>query len=105
MSIIKLSNVSKSYGDTKVLDKVSFDINEGDKVGIIGPNGSGKSTLVKIIMGIEDPDSGKVEVSSKVATGYLKQATDYSVSDFVNMSLDKEEISNFLRLMGQSSAA
>ena len=100
MSIIKLSNVSKSYGDTKVLDKVSFDINEGDKVGIIGPNGSGKSTLVKIIMGIEDPDSGKVEVSSKVATGYLKQATDYSVSDFVNMSLDKEEISNFLRLMG-----
>ena len=100
MLVIKLSNVSKSYGDTKVLDKVSFDINEGDKVGIIGPNGSGKSTLVKIIMGIEDPDSGKVEVSSKVATGYLKQATDYSVSDFINMSLDKEEVSNFLRLMG-----
>ena len=54
-------------------------------------------------MGIEDPDSGKVEVSSKVATGYLKQATDYSVSDFINMSLDKEEVSNFLRLMGKSS--
>ena len=100
MPVIKLSNVIKSYGDTKVLDKVSFDINEGDKVGIIGPNGSGKSTLIKLIMGIENPDSGKVEVSSKVVTSYLKQATDYSASDFIDMSLDKEEISNFLRLMG-----
>ena len=100
MPVIKLSNVIKSYGDTKVLDKVSFDINEGDKVGIIGPNGSGKSTLIKLIMGIENPDSGKVEVSSKVVTSYLKQVTDYSASDFIDMSLDKEEISNFLRLMG-----
>lgn len=100
MPVIKFSNVSKSYGDIKVLDKVSFDINEGDKIGIVGPNGSGKSTLIKLIMGIEDPDSGKVEVSSKSSAGYLKQATDYSVSDFINMSLDKEEISNFLRLMG-----
>ena len=100
MSIIKLSNVSKSYGDIKILDKVSFDINEGDKIGIIGPNGSGKSTLIKLIMGIEDADSGKVEVSSKATLGYLKQATDYSASDFINMSLDKEEVSNFLKLMG-----
>ena len=59
MLVIKLSNVSKSYGDTKVLDKVSFDINEGDKVGIIGPNGSGKSTLVKLLWVLRIPTLAK----------------------------------------------
>ena len=98
MSVIKLSDVSKSYGDKVILDKIHLDINAGDKVGIIGVNGSGKSTLIKIIMGIEDVDQGKVEISPSASLGYLKQATEYSLDDFVEMSSDKSSVSDFFKI-------
>lgn len=98
MSIIKLSNVSKSFNDLEVFKNVNLDINSGDKIGIVGPNGAGKSTLIKIIMGIENADTGKVEIS-KYNIGYLKQATDYNLNDFINMSEDKKDISIFLKTL------
>lgn len=101
MSIIKLENITKIYGDKLILDKVSLDINEGDKVGIIGLNGSGKSTLVKIIMGLEAADSGKVWISNNASLGYLRQVTDYKADDFIDMSLDRENVSNFFKVMGE----
>jgi len=98
MSIIKLSNVSKSYADLVVLENINLDINEGDKIGVVGPNGCGKSTLVKIIMGQVTADVGKVDVSKRTI-GYLKQATDYSLEDFINMSEDKNNVSIFLKTL------
>lgn len=101
MSIIKLTNVSKSYGDNEVLNKINLDINEGDKIGIVGVNGSGKSTLIKLIMGLEEADSGKIEIFSKTEIGYLRQSTEYTLDDFINMNNDKNNISAFLKLFSE----
>lgn len=66
--------VSKSYNIHPILDKVSFNFNTGDRVGLIGPNGSGKTTLLRILAGLEAPDSGVVtRAPSNLRTGYLAQ--------------------------------
>ena len=56
-----------------MLKDVSFHLNEGDKAALIGANGCGKTTLLKIIMGIEHPDSGSVTFSKDLSVGYLPQ--------------------------------
>ena len=58
MAILALKNVSKSFGALKVTDDVSFDVPEGQALGIIGPNGAGKSTLFNLITGNITADSG-----------------------------------------------
>lgn len=60
MNIINAENLTKSYTERKLLDKASFYLQEGEKVGVIGINGTGKSTLLKIIAGLEEPDEGQV---------------------------------------------
>lgn len=60
--VIKVNNVSKKYGDVLALDKISITINEGEVFSIIGPNGAGKTTLIEIIMGLNKPDVGEVNV-------------------------------------------
>lgn len=59
-TIIKIVNLSKSFGGVKALRNVSFDLLEGEVLGIIGPNGSGKTTLVNTITGFVKPESGEV---------------------------------------------
>ena len=59
---LQLQNVSKFYGDQKVLDAITFNISKGEIIGLLGPNGSGKSTLMKIITSFVKPDSGIIEV-------------------------------------------
>jgi len=61
MSIV-VEQISKSYGEQKALNNVSFDVNAGEIVGFIGPNGAGKSTMMKIICSLLLPDSGKVMI-------------------------------------------
>ena len=60
MILLSAKNLSKTYMERRVLDDVSFFLNEGDKVGIIGVNGTGKSTLLRILAGAEEADSGEV---------------------------------------------
>ncbi len=59
---IKINHLSKSYGDQKALDSVSFSIQKGEVVGLLGPNGAGKSTLMKSVTGAIIPDLGEIEV-------------------------------------------
>ena len=61
MTILALRNVSKSFGALKVTDDVSFEVPEGQALGIIGPNGAGKSTLFNLITGNISADSGRIE--------------------------------------------
>ena len=61
MSIISINNVTKQYGTKKILDNVSFDIEQGDIFGLLGSNGAGKSTLIKILLGFEKYKSGKIK--------------------------------------------
>ncbi|QIB27456.1 ABC transporter ATP-binding protein [Caloranaerobacter azorensis] len=62
MKIVKVENLYKSYGSNKVLKDVSFEIEEGEIVGIVGPNGTGKTTLLEILMTLRKYDEGEVEV-------------------------------------------
>jgi branched-chain amino acid transport system ATP-binding protein len=68
-TILKVSNVSKYFGGVKALESVSFDLNEGEILGIIGPNGSGKTTLVNVITGFLKPNSGDVIFKNEKITG------------------------------------
>jgi ATP-binding cassette subfamily F protein 3 len=76
--MLQVNDVYKSYGDDVILEKVSFVVNPGDRVGLIGPNGCGKTTLLKIIVGQEKPDQGSVSLSPpNLRIGYLEQALTY----------------------------
>lgn len=76
--ILACKNISKSFGTTQILDKVSFHINEREKAAVVGINGAGKSTLFKIIMGELSPDEGEVIFSKGIRTGYLAQHQELS---------------------------
>ncbi len=76
MTLIRLRGVEKTYGGKLVLDALDFEVGERARVGLVGPNGSGKSTLLKIIAGLEDADSGDVELRRGVKCAYLPQRID-----------------------------
>ena len=68
-------HISKSYNIHTILKDISFNINSGDRIGLVGPNGSGKTTLLHILNGLEEPDEGVVTLSSPdLSVGYLAQA-------------------------------
>src|SRR5436190_20273832 len=71
--MIQLSALSKSYGDRILLDAVSWQIDDRERVGLSGPNGAGKTTLLKMLAGMEEPDGGQVTKPSGLTIGYLPQ--------------------------------
>jgi len=73
MSLIRLSNVHKSYDDAPVLREVYFRLEAGDRVGLIGKNGAGKTTVLKLILGLESPTVGTVELDEGLKIGYFSQ--------------------------------
>jgi len=75
--VIDVENISKSFGDKKLFEGLSFMLPPGGIVGVIGPNGAGKSTLFKILTGQETPDTGTVEIGSTVRMGYVDQSRDH----------------------------
>lgn len=77
MILLSAQNISKTYMERKVLDDVSFFLEEGDKVGIIGINGTGKSTLLKILAGAEEADSGDIIRKSGIRISYLPQIPEF----------------------------
>ncbi|MFQ7565984.1 MAG: ribosomal protection-like ABC-F family protein, partial [Clostridium perfringens] len=80
MIILSCRHLTKSFGIDEILRDITFNINEGDKVGLIGPNGEGKSTLFKILTKQLDYDSGELFLDKNKTLGYLSQ----------NLSLDSE---------------
>jgi ATPase subunit of ABC transporter with duplicated ATPase domains len=71
--VISFSNISKQYGRQILFVDANFQLNPGDKVGLVGPNGSGKTTLFRMIMGEESADEGEVSVPKKLTVGYFRQ--------------------------------
>ena len=71
--MISLSRVSKQYGRQVLFVDASFQLNPGEKVGLVGPNGAGKTTLFRMIVGEESPDEGDVSVPKKITIGYFRQ--------------------------------
>lgn len=73
MNILNIEHVSKVFGEKTIFDDVSFGIQEGDKIGIIGINGTGKTTLLRMIAGVEEPDSGQIIKQNGIRLAYLSQ--------------------------------
>jgi ATP-binding cassette subfamily F protein 3 len=71
--VIQLSALTKSFGDRVLLDSVSWQIDDRERVGLSGPNGAGKTTLLKMLAGLEEPDAGLVIRPSGLTVGYLPQ--------------------------------
>jgi len=72
--VLAARSISKSFGDTVVLDGVSLTVGPGDRIGVVGPNGIGKSTLLRVLAGLEDPDSGVVRREPPtLSVAYLPQ--------------------------------
>ena len=69
MSLLKLNHVSKSFGGLMAVNGVSFEVHEGEIVGLIGPNGAGKTTLFNLISGIYRPEAGTVKFKGRDITG------------------------------------
>jgi len=67
--VLKVRNISKSFGAIRAVNDVSFDVHRGEILGLIGPNGSGKSTLFNCILGQLAPDAGSVEVGGQKVSG------------------------------------
>lgn len=77
MNLLTIENAAKSYGERVLFEKVTFGIDEGDKIGLIGVNGTGKSTFLKIIAGIGQPDEGKITLRGGTKIEYLPQNPEF----------------------------
>ncbi|WP_199442410.1 energy-dependent translational throttle protein EttA [Umezawaea beigongshangensis] len=71
--VVEVSGLKKGFGDRVLIDGLSFDLPRNGIVGVIGPNGVGKTTLFKTIVGLEEPDTGKVKVGETVLLSYVDQ--------------------------------
>ena len=93
--VIEVRNLRKTFGDRLLFDDVSFVVPKGSIVGIIGANGMGKSTLFKMLVGLEQPDGGEIEVGETVQIAYVDQSRD----DLQGNKTVWEEISDGLDVM------
>lgn len=73
MNLVRIKDLYKSYGDKVLFDHISFNINKGDKIGLLGINGTGKSTLLRIIVGQDHYEEGEVNLLSNMRVEYLSQ--------------------------------
>ena len=71
--VIRFNDVSKAYGDKLLFEHLSFELPPAGIVGVIGPNGAGKTTLFRLIMGLEKPDTGTIEIGETVKISYVDQ--------------------------------
>lgn len=78
MIVLSAKNLSKVYGTDVIIEKVSFHVNEGDRIGIIGKNGAGKSTLLNMLTGEYTCDEGEFFISQNTRIGYLKQRENFN---------------------------
>ncbi len=73
MAVLSAQNLNMSFGDRTLFDGVSFDIKEGERVGLIGANGTGKTTLFRLVLGTEKPTSGEIHPGRNTVVGYMEQ--------------------------------
>lgn len=88
LSIIKVTGIEMNFNLRKILDNISFDIKNGERIGLVGYNGTGKTTLANILTGKITPDKGFVEKSTELKIGYLTQSIDYEANELYSMEED-----------------
>jgi ATPase subunit of ABC transporter with duplicated ATPase domains len=92
--MISLASINKQYGRQLIFVDASFQLNPGEKVGLVGPNGAGKTTLFRMIVGEEVPDEGEVTVPKRTTIGYFRQ----DVEEMAGRSVLDEAIAGSGRL-------
>lgn len=111
MALLSAQNITVSFGSPSLLDEVSLQVEEGDRLCLLGRNGAGKSTLLKVMTGFVEPDGGEVTRGKGIRTAYLEQefpadlsgsALDVAVAGKTERHIDAER---FLTLFGVSPAA
>ena len=117
MKLIEVKNVTKSFNSHNVLDGISLSVQSGESLAIVGPSGVGKSTLLRIITGLDTPDSGSVIVSAKkisMVFQYSALLNSYTVGENIALALHESKLSKTekqkkilekLRLVGLESYA
>lgn len=93
---ISLNKIKKNYGFNDVLTDINFDVYTNDKIALIGLNGSGKSTILKLIYGIENPNSGNISIRNNISIGYLSQ--NYENKDILVKNMLYENFKDVLKL-------
>ncbi len=92
--MLSIHNLHKSYGIQPILENINFNINVGERIGLIGPNGSGKTTLMRILAGIEIPDSGNVSSTHpNLRIGYLAQGMTFDDRQTLQSALSLNTVS------------
>ena len=76
--LLNVQGISKKYGATPLFQNVSFNVSEGDRLGLVGPNGSGKSTLLELLSGRREPDNGEIAVRKNTRLGYVAQESQFA---------------------------
>ncbi len=87
MNLVTIEHLTKSYTERLLFDDTDFGINEGEKIGLIGINGTGKSTLLKIVAGLETPDSGTLVHGRNLDVRYLPQNPQFTTGDTIMESI------------------
>lgn len=89
--MLTVHQIHKSFGDTVILDGVSFSLNSGERAALVGPNGCGKTTLLRILAGIDRADSGSVRKPGALRIGYLPQGLVLPEDEQVGAYLDRAQ--------------
>src|ERR671927_1476270 len=71
--MIQVQDLTKSFGDRVLFDRVTWQITDRERVGLCGPNGAGKTTLLRMMAGLDEPDSGAILKPATLTVGYLPQ--------------------------------
>ena len=77
MLLLSCTNLSRGYGATPLFEDVSFELHAGERVGFVGPNGAGKTTLMRILAGLDEADSGRVQFHAGARVGLLQQVAEF----------------------------
>lgn len=111
MNILSVEEVSKSYGIRVLFEGVTFGIDQKEKVGLVAKNGTGKTSLLKIIAGLDSPDSGNVTLNNNVTASYLTQDQDFDPNtSILDTVLDAEHpgvnaFRNYQNIIASGSAS
>lgn len=89
MALVSVEDIEKAYAGRAVLRGISFDIQRGQRIGLVGPNGAGKTTLLKLIAGYEEPDHGSVTVAKAAKVSYVSQVANLDAERTLRYEVSK----------------